>query len=373
MSTLNKLISIVHLTSAHPRNDIRIYIKQCKSLADYGYSVYLVVADGNGDDFKDGVNIVDVKWLPGRINRMIRTTQKIFIKASSINADIYHLHDPELIPIGLKLKKLGKKVIFDSHEDVSKQFLSKPYLTPYLLRILSKAFSLYERYSCAKLDGIITATPFIRDKFLTINPITMDINNFPIIGELDALAPWTEKHNEVCYVGGIDEFRGIRELVRSFEYIQSSVRLNLIGTFVQPSLAIELKRYPGWKRVNELGFLDRTSVKNILKRSIAGLVTFHPTPNHINAQPNKMFEYMSAGIPVIASAFPLWNEIIEGNQCGMCVDPLDPKAIAVAIDQLANNPKKARNMGDNGRKAVLDKYNWSTEEQKLINFYSRIL
>src|SRR5690606_21589492 len=110
-----------------------------------------------------------------------------------------------------------------------------------------------------------------------------------------------------------------------------------------------IRAAPGWKKVEALGFLDRSQVAKVLARSVAGLVTFLPAPNHIDAQPNKMFEYMSAGVPVIASDFPLWREIIEGNGCGICVDPLRPREIAQAIDYLIANPEEARRMGNNGR------------------------
>ena len=130
---------------------------------------------------------------------------------------------------------------------------------------------------------------------------------------------------------------------------------------------------PGWQRVNALGFLDRAGVRDVLGRSMAGLVTFHPAPNHIDAQPNKMFEYMSAGIPVIASDFPLWREIIAGNDCGLLVDPVNPAAIAEAIDTRVNNPDMAQRMGENGRRAVEARYNWGIEEQKLLAFYEQIL
>jgi glycosyltransferase involved in cell wall biosynthesis len=239
--------------------------------------------------------------------------------------------------------------------------------------VLSRAFSLFERYACQRLDGIVTATPFIRDKFLRINPRSLDVNNFPLIGELDAAVPWVEKREEVCYVGGIASIRGIREVVRACEWLETNARLNLAGSFSEHTVETEVKTYPGWERVNDHGFVDRASVRDLLGRSLAGLVTFLPVPNHMEAQPNKMFEYMSAGIPVIASDFPLWREIIGGNDCGLCVDPLDPKAIAGAIDHLVKNPDLARRMGENGRAAVLKKYNWSIEEGKLMDFYAGIL
>jgi glycosyltransferase involved in cell wall biosynthesis len=363
---------IVHLTSAHPRNDTRIFIKQCRTLAAQGYDVTLVVADDQGDGVRDGVTIADVGRSPGRLKRILSTTRRVGDKAVALDADIYQLHDPELLPVGLRLKRLGKTVIFDSHEDVSRQLLGKPYLGPLSARIVSSAYAIVERYACSRFDGIITATPFIRDNFLKINPVTVNVNNFPMVGELDSGAPWENKQDEVCYVGGIGSIRGIRELVQAGELLGSAARVNLVGTFSEPEVQAEMKASPGWRRVNAYGFLDRQGVRDVMKRSLAGVVTFHPLPNHLDSHPTKMFEYMSSGIPVIASNFPLWRDIIEGNQCGICVDPLDPKAIAAAIDYLVMHPQAAKAMGENGRRAVLEKYNWAVEANKLTDFYGAL-
>jgi len=319
------------------------------------------------------VQVIDVGHLPGRLKRMLTTTNRVLRQAVQLDADVYHLHDPELIPVGLKLKRLGKRVIFDAHEDVPKQLLGKPYLGPMRLRALAGAFSLFERYACSKFDGIVAATPYIRDKFLAINPHTVDINNFPVLGELDAAVPWDIKQSEICYIGGIATIRGIKELIAAMDQLPSSVRLNLGGRFSEPAVELAIKAMPGWQQVNELGFLDRQGVRDVLGHSVAGLVTLHPVINYLDALPVKMFEYMAAGIPPIASNFPLWREIIEGNDCGLCVDPLDPAAIARAIDYMVTHPEEARRMGENGRRAVLEKYNWSIEETKLLSFYDQVL
>jgi glycosyltransferase involved in cell wall biosynthesis len=289
-----------------------------------------------------------------------------------LNADIYHLHDPELLHIGLKLKRLGKKVVFDWHEDVPKQLLGKPYLNPLALKALSKVFALYENYACRKFDGIIAATPFIRDKFLKINPNTVDIKNFPQVGEIDTKVSWSEKYNEVCYIGAIGASRGIRELIHACEFLETPTRLNLAGRFSVLSLETEVRAYSGWERVNMYGYLDRNGIRDVLKRSMVGLVILHPLINYIDALPVKMFEYMVAGIPIIASNIPLWREIVEDNNCGICVNPFDPKAIAHAIDYFINNPGTAQCLGENGRQAVLNRYNWSTEREKLLNFYEKL-
>ena len=364
-------IIICHLTSVHKRYDTRIFIKECKSLSKY-YEVNLVVADGKGDEIKNGINIYDVGKLDGRLNRMFKTTRMIFKKAVELNCDIYHLHDPELIPIGLKLKKLGKKVIFDAHEDFPKQLLGKSYLNKPFLKILSKAFGVFEKYACKKLDYIVTATPFIRDKFLKININSIDINNYPILSELSNKNSWSARKNEVCYIGNISKIRGMKEMVKAMEYT-NNIRLNLGGWFSEKDIESMVKNLKGWAKVKELGFLNRDGVAKVLANSKAGLVTLYPIINYQDALPVKMFEYMSAGLPVIASNFSLWETIIEGNNCGICVNPLDPKEIAKAIEYIMENPVEAGKMGKNGRKTVEEKYNWTKEENKLLEIYNQLI
>jgi glycosyltransferase involved in cell wall biosynthesis len=345
----------------------------CSSLAKAGWKTSLIVADGKGDEQRNGVNICDTGAKKGRLDRMFNATRRVCCKAVELDADIYHLHDPELIPIGLKLKYAGKKVIFDSHEDVPKQILSKPYLNKPLLILISEFYAAFENFACKHFDGIVAATPYIRKKFFQINPRSVDINNFPLLDELNSNVTWDRKLHEVCYVGGIGKIRGIQEVCDAMGLVKTDVKLNLCGKFEEADVELSVKSKSGWKNINELGFLDRAAVKQVLSRSVAGLVTFLPLPNHIDAQPNKMFEYMSAGIPVIASDFPLWREIIAGNQCGLLVDPLDPAKIAEAIDYLVTHPNEARRMGENGRKAVVERYNWHIEEQKLLTFYDELL
>ncbi len=365
---------VCHLTSVHRPFDTRIFYKECRTLAQAGYEVVLVVTHDKNDVI-DEVRIKAVPKPKNRRERMIKTVWQVYKAAMAENSDIYHFHDPELIPVGIMLKLKGKKVIYDVHEDVPKQILTKYWIPSFLRRTASASASLFEKIGSKFFDGIIAATPTIADKF----PLdkTAAVQNFPMLNELvtsDAV-PYPDRPNDIVYVGGITALRGIREMVQAVELLPETLkaRLCLAGTFSPAKLYEEICAMPGWARVEFLGWQTREQVAALLGRVRAGLVLFHPAPNHCDSQPNKLFEYMSAGVPVIASNFPLWRKIIEGAGCGLVADPLDPHAIASAIEWLLTHPDEAEAMGKRGQEAVHKLYNWEHEAKALINFYERLL
>ncbi|MCK4679162.1 MAG: glycosyltransferase [Bacteroidales bacterium] len=361
-----------HLTSVHNRFDTRIFVNEIPSLASEGFEVCAIVADGKGDEERKNFNIYDVGKPKTRFHRILFTTKRVYKKALEVDAKAYHLHDPELLLIAKKLKKRGKKVIYDAHEDVPRQIVNKHWINKGLRKVISNPIEFYENRISKKLDYIITATSFIRDRFLLINKNVTDINNFPIIASTGKTIDEAKRKKEICYIGSISKVRGLNELVEALSLLPG-VSLNLAGTYSPENYKNDLKKIPGWEKVIEYGFANREMAKEIMNRSIAGMVTLHPIINYIDALPVKMFEYMAAGIPVIASDFPLWKNIVEGCKCGICVDPLNPEVIAKAVQYIFQHKKEASQMGLNGRKAVLEKYNWEIEKQKLIGVYKKLI
>jgi glycosyltransferase involved in cell wall biosynthesis len=365
---------IAHLTSVHPRFDIRIYHMMCKSLRKLG-DVHIICADGLGEQNIDGINIIDVGKSTNRFSRIWFSVNKIYQKANLMDADIYHIHDPELIRVGYKLIKKGKKVIFDSHEDVGATILNKPYLNSTLRKLIYRIYNAYEKYMLKKFSALIAPTPFIKKKLNQINPFTEKICNYPISDNLKTEYRKKEFEKfEVCFVGGISHQRGVKELIKALELTKNKVYLNLVGDFISEQYEKELRAEKGWKYVNYFGYIDdRIKLKEIYQKSIIGIVTLLPNLNDINSLPIKMFEYMESQLPIIASDFDYFKEIFSEIKCGVNVNPNSPKDIAKAIDDLIDNPIKRNEMGENGYKAIINKYNWSIEEKKLLTLYKDLL
>jgi len=363
---------ICHLTSVHPWADTRILYRECASLSRQGYEVHLVVANQEASTFP-GVEIHAVHAPAGnRLTRMLATTRAVFRKAIEIDAAVYHFHDPELIPAGRRLQRRGKKVIYDVHEHVPNQILTKHYLPAFVRPVIAGLFDWFEKRMARKMDGIVTAVDTVRDRLQPCNPLTVDVNNYPEGEIIYVENDWNRKDRDVIYVGLINEIRGIWPLLDALA-LPGTWKLTLVGTIGETGLEARLKKHPGWKRVDYLGQQPRGAVAGLLAASRAGIVTFLPAPNHDKNQPNKLFEYMAAGIPVVCSHFPRWKKIMEDARAGICVDPADPAAIDAAVSYLLSHPEESRAMGLAGRKAMESAYNWKPEEEKLFELYRKIL
>jgi len=365
------------LTTVHQVFDVRIFYKQAKTLVQAGYKVTLI-AQHDKDEIVDGVRIVALPKPKNRFIRIFVLIWRVFYLALSQKADVYHFHDPELIIVGIILRILGKKVIYDIHEDISKQILSKYWIPNFLKKFISFYVKKIEIFSVSKFSKIICTTPFISDNFKFSNKINI-VQNYPIakVNKLSSLKPYNLRDNQIVYIGDITKIRGIYDILKSIEisneFKKKNYKLVLVGRFSPESILDDLKKMTLWERVNYLGWKSPEDVNTVLNNGKIGMLIFHPVPNHIESQPNKLYEYMLAGLPVVASNFPYWESIIKKYQCGILVNPLLPEDIASGIDWLIKNPDEAEKMGIRGRKAILKEYNWENESKKLLNIYKKLL
>ncbi len=365
---------IVHLTTVHPAYDIRIFHKEAKTLARAGYNVILI-AQHDKEEIVDGVRIIPLPRPKNRLSRFFILTWRAFFIAIRQRGQIYHFHDPELIPVGIALRLAGKKVIYDVHEDLPRQILSKPWIPRWLRSILAKISQMLGKLAGKCLNGIVVVTPNIANHFPEKK--TVVVQNFPLLSELTLAQStvYSGRPLNIAYIGGITLIRGAIEMVKAMEFLPLHIpaKLFLAGRFESSSLEEKVRKMAGWSRVEYLGWLDRQKVIELLNNVRVGIVILHHEPNYVESQPTKLFEYMAAGLPVVASDFPLWRQIVQEVGCGLLVDPLDPKAISQAITWLLEHPTEAEDMGKRGKQAVLEKYNWEKEAEKLLKFYEKLM
>ncbi|MBB6453302.1 hypothetical protein HNQ94_001750 [Salirhabdus euzebyi] len=363
-------MKICMLSSVHDLEDTRIFYKEAKSLKHAGLDVYYVVQHDKEEEI-DGIQVIPLQKPKSRLARMTKTLVELYRKAKRVDADMYHFHDPELLPVGMLLKRQGKKVIYDVHEDVPRQILSKYWIPKPFRKLVSNMIERYENKCARKFDSVITATPHIAERFQQVSNNVTVICNYPLVEEFANISVNRPiKGRNICYVGGISKVRGIEEMVTAIG--KTDGHLLLAGSFNNGDLRDEVVKNPGWQQVKELGFINREKVQQTLSESVAGLYIGHPITNYVHSLPIKIFEYMAAGIPVIASNFPLLKDIVEGNKCGFCVDPLDAEAIGSYIQWLFDHPEEAKKMGGRGRLAVFEKFNWQQESVKLQQLYEKL-
>jgi glycosyltransferase involved in cell wall biosynthesis len=367
---------VAHLTSEHSAMDSRILYKECCSLRRAGYQVTLV-APHTSDTEVDGVSIRAIRPPPSRWSRISVTLAEIWRMAVKVDADLYHLHDPELLPVGLGLRCRGKAVIYDVHDDFPAlaRITNYPPLRGPLLRLPSFVLRHLENIAAPFMSAIVAADETLGLRFAARNKKCSIVHNLPLSDEMAPVTPlpWNHRARAIAYIGTFTRWRGLFHMVQAMDLLPSTVdcTLFLVGA-MKDHYREQIAKVPGYQRIQVVGPLDRVGVRDILSSVRAGLSVAHPIPFVTLTWPIKIFEYMAAGIPVIASDFPLWRELLGHPPAGLFVDPLDPKSIANAIEMVLGDSSEAERMGKLGRHAVEERYNWFREEQSLLGLYQQL-
>ena len=366
-------MKVAHLSTAHGAGDTRIMEKEAGSLLRAGWDVVAILAHHTSETI-GGIRVVGVPRQKRRLARATVGALRTMLAALREKPDVYHFHDPELIPVGLLLRVLGKKVVYDVHETNSETVEYKTYIPKTIRPLVAWLIRNLELTASKHFSGIVAATPKIGDQFKELQTPRVTVQNFPKLNPELSSAPLRNRSCAAIYAGVISEPRGLMTMVDAMSLLPESLAVHLIlAGPMTPAARANAGARPGWKRVKEIGPFRPAALPELLSGARVGLVLFHPMSNHLESYPTKMFDYMAAGLPVIASDFPLWRSIMADHDCGLLVDPLSPTAIANAIEYLLTNEEAAETMGERAREMVWTTYNWETEERKLVAFYDKLL
>lgn len=372
---MNEKKRVVHLTTVHHPHDPRIYHKECKSLKKAGFDVYLIAKETEaGIDRESGIKHIPIKDYTSRWERMTKGAWMLYQQAKKLNADIYHFHDPELLPIGWLLKNSRNHVIYDIHEDYITSMLQKEYLPKPIRKFVAKIYKKMEQFFTKKME-LILAEKYYKD----IYPDGDCILNYPMVNtaflEHQRVG---EIEDKLIYTGNVTDVRGAF-LHAKLPLIDEKITMNYFGK-CSTGFADEIYRIAKSQsdRIQIRGvnqYIPKEEIEQAYldHNWLAGVAIFPETEHYMKKELTKFFEYMNAGIPIICSNFPVWKSFINKYQCGITVEPHNDQEIKNAMAYLRNHPDVAKQMGENGKKAVRERLNWGAEEEKLITVYQRLL
>ncbi len=339
------------------------------------YEVYLV-APNTESRIVDGVHVVGVPMprINERLKRMFNL-HSLLKPLYEIDAEVYHFHDPELISLGLKLKKKGKKIVFDSHEDVPMQFLNKGFIPKPLRKTASKIYAWHEARVLKHYSAVVTVTVHIVDRLKRINPNTYQITNYPVLQNRPIIKRVWDR--TVCFAGLMSPHWELDKIIEVLP--QVGAKMKMAGLYATEDYLKELKSLDGWNFVDFQGTLTHDKVIELYKNSSIGLAIESYNDPNVGFRVGslgvtKIPDYMASGLPIIVSDSLVWGDIVRKHQCGVVVsNPEDKEEIARGILSILDNPKEAQRMSDNALKATQEVFNWGTQELVLFEMYKNIL
>ena len=359
-------IKVAHFTTLHPPFDSRIFMKECVSLAKAGFDVSLVVPHSESL-VRESVQVVALPTTTSRLKKLFITAWQGFFAVMKLNVKIIHIHDPELIRFAPLFWLFGKKVIFDSHEHVSKQIESKPLGPLFVRKIAGFVYSCIEQFYLLFCARVISVTPEIAQALSKTKSAV--VRNYPILSLPQIKI--SEQKGEVTrfiYCGGLTEIRGIYECVEAIAAVDNAT-LTLVGAWDFEAYRQKCISSKGWEKVNEVGFVPASEVYQYYANSHVGLAILYPEKNYLESLPIKAFEYLACGLPVIMSNFPYWKKtFVEG--CYF-VTPSNKQELISAMQQLQSESLRLES-GKRGNVWVKENCSWENEARTLVQLYSEI-
>lgn len=365
----NRSVRVCHFSSKHSLGDARVFWKECRSLAAAGYEV-IYVGIGESDEC-EGVRRVGLDAPMSRSDRLFAVRQRAYEAARDMDADIYHFHDPDLLPFGRRLKRAGKKVIFDSHELFVEQFQVRDYIPKIARRALAGIYGWYERGVCAELDAVIFPTTVHgQHPFSACAQRAVTVDNLSLLPEKE-IDPSDSSADKVCYIGSLTPDRGVDVLVEACHKV--GVGLILCGR-ISSSYLVSLRQRKAFETVDFRGEIPYGEIGAVMGECFAGAATLlrQGQWNSVDNLPTKVYDYMLHYLPVLVNDAPRTSQFVDRWQCGLAVDTASSDAVARAVEWLASHSSEARAMGARGHEVVMHHVNWKSEERKLLELYDSL-
>lgn len=355
-----------------PKTGIFRLMRESVSAQQNRYEVE-IISEGE-DGMENGIEFIGFPPASSRFERFFVRSKKMIETALKTDSDIVQLHAPELLLYVNSLKRAGKKVIFDSHEFYSLQIREKDYIPKPLRNMIASLYGAFETRALRRIDAVVyPCTVQGRDLFANRAKRAVKIENYSMPVDPELLPSGPADTRAVIHAGGLTEARGITTLAHAVS--KTDAKLILCGPFSSPEYQQEILASCPSGQIEYMGTLNREDLFRQYGRSAIGICTLHAVGQYalLDNMSTKVYEYMQCGLPVVVSNFPCYQYWNEKYHFGICVDPENEDEIADAIRYLLDHPDEARQMGENGRRAVKEEFNWGVEEKKLLALYEDIL
>ncbi len=342
-------MKICHISSVHPSRDTRIFYKECISLKKAGYDVTLIAGNNQTEETVGGIKIIDFPPFKNRLFRMLFAPLRMFNLARKQKAKLYHFHDPELIITGIMLRMMGKQVIFDIHENIVKQIKSKKFLL--FPSLLSGLFMPFNFIAC-KWFHLILAEHSYEPIYKKSSKSYEIILNMPGIGFLEPYnVPDRSGLNNIFYIGRVTKLRGVDVSLKALHLLKHQgieTTMHFVGD-IDEALKKELENLDYYDQIKKNvifhGRMNLDDGYELAKDCLIGISVLKPIENYLESYSTKVFEYMAVSMPVITSNFELYKKVVEKHECGLCIDPEDPRELADAINCQVMDKERATAMG----------------------------
>jgi glycosyltransferase involved in cell wall biosynthesis len=374
-------VKVCLATSGHNATDDRIFFKEARSLAKTGAEVILLCARGKKHpEHPDGVRVLNYDG-GGGLKERLTSIAKLEQALGDLACDVVLCHEPDSLVAALRVKRrTGVKVIFDSHELWAGSWAGR-FPRP-LWPLMGTAYRLLERRWLAQCDAAIGASRAITDYLAeTLGPERVEtILNVPVVdvfGEIEP-APWGEV-TTICHEGHLTFARGLKTMVRAIRRVRKHhpVVLKIVGDVYGPErewLEAYVERHGLEEAVVRTGWLPYREVGRAIAPCQIGIIGFQPHPNHWIAAPNKCFNYLLYGQPVIGPDFPHSHfAILAREGCAVLADSESPDAYAAAINQLVADRAATSRMAATARRLSQEKYRWEHMEPILFDLVRRVV